>query len=113
MTCVAAQMAPPAEAIAAELLDKERREAKAERTLGNLPLPSKLPSPMLFFRSRIIMFIKASVICARAFIAVAIFSSASAVLFVLSAAAEESLATILAPTDGANLEAKRIVQARI
>jgi len=53
------------------------------------------------------MSIKASVICARAFIAVAIFPSAGAALFVLPAAAEPSLATILAPADGEKLEANR------
>ena len=53
------------------------------------------------------MFYKASVVCARAFIDAAIFPSAGVALFVLPAAAEQSLATILAPTDGAELEAKR------
>jgi hypothetical protein len=53
------------------------------------------------------MFHKASAVCARAFIDAVIFPSAELALFVLPAAAEQSLATILAPADGAVLAAKQ------
>jgi hypothetical protein len=53
------------------------------------------------------MFYKASVVCARAFVRAVIFPSAAITLFVLPAAAEQSLATILAPADGTVLAAKQ------
>ncbi len=49
---------------------------------------------------------KASIACAGAFIAAATFASTGPALFVLPAVAEDSLATILSPADGAKLEAK-------
>ena len=49
---------------------------------------------------------KASIACARALIAAATLASTIS-LFVLPAMAEDSLVTILAPADGAKLEAKK------
>jgi hypothetical protein len=49
---------------------------------------------------------KASITYAGAFIGAAILASIGPTHFVLPAAAEDSLATILAPADGAKLEAK-------
>jgi len=53
------------------------------------------------------MFYRASLACARALIGAVISSSAGAALFIPSAAAEPSLATILAPADGAKLAANQ------
>ncbi|MGA3339598.1 MAG: hypothetical protein ABSD11_03090 [Methylocella sp.] len=50
---------------------------------------------------------KASIACAGALIAAATLASTGPALFILPAAAEDSLVTILAPADGAKLEAKK------
>jgi hypothetical protein len=50
---------------------------------------------------------KASIACAGALIAAATLASTDPSLFVLPAVAEDSLVTILAPADGAKLEAKK------
>ena len=50
---------------------------------------------------------KASIACAGALIAAATLASTGPALFVLPAVAEDSLVTILAPADGAKLEAKK------
>ena len=50
---------------------------------------------------------KASIACAGALIAAATLASTGPALFILPAVAEDSLVTILAPADGAKLEAKK------
>jgi hypothetical protein len=49
---------------------------------------------------------KASMVCATALIAAVTLVSTGLALFILPAMAEDSLATILAPADGAKLETK-------